>query len=218
MLTLFGGLQVFHLEKVVFLRERASKTFRVSSYYLAKTFAEIPSSVIFPFLFGVISYWMIGFRADAGAFFTYILITVILSNTAQALGFVLSAGTPNQNVTLAIAPLLTTLLMLFGGFYINAANIPPYFIWIHYLSLFKYAYEALIVNEFQNLPFYCEDSELIGALKVCPVTNGNQVLKNLSMDNVNLWIDIACLFGLFIALRVVGYLIIRFYQRPKVQR
>lgn len=218
MLTLFGGLQVFHLEKVVFLRERGSKTFRVSSYYLAKTLAEIPTSIVFPFIFSTISYWMVGFRAEAGAFFTYSLINIILANTAQALGLVLSASTPNQNITLAIAPLLTTFLMLFGGFYVNSANIPPWFIWIHYISLFKYAYEALIVNEFQNLPFYCDPGETIPPYNICPVTNGNQVLKSLSMNNVNLWIDVACLFAIFIALRIIGYLVIRFYQRPKVQR
>ncbi|KAF9197174.1 hypothetical protein BGZ49_002546, partial [Haplosporangium sp. Z 27] len=38
-------------------------------------------------------------------------------------------------------------MMLFGGFMINSGNIPPALTWIQYLSMFKYGFEALAVNE-----------------------------------------------------------------------
>jgi len=65
-----------------------------------------------------------------------------------SLGLAISAGAPNVTVANIIAPITLVLLMLFGGFFINSANVPVYLIWLQYLSFFKYGYEALVVNEF----------------------------------------------------------------------
>ncbi|KAG5237665.1 ABC transporter family member [Salix suchowensis] len=46
------------------------------------------------------------------------------------------------------------ILLLFSGFFINRDRIPPYWIWFHYLSLVKYPYEAVLLNEFQD-PVKC---------------------------------------------------------------
>ncbi|KAG2252058.1 hypothetical protein Bca52824_082194 [Brassica carinata] len=37
-----------------------------------------------------------------------------------------------------------------GGFYINRDRIPIYWIWFHYISLLKYPYEAVLINEFDD--------------------------------------------------------------------
>ena len=214
--SVFGGLQVFHLEKVVFLRERGSKTYRVGSYYLAKTFAEIPQIILFPTLFSIIAYWLVGFKPTAEAFFTFVAVVVSLSFCAQALGLLISAGTPSPDVAMAISPVLITILMLFGGFYLNPENIDPWFIWLYYISLFRYSFQALVINEFSGQTFNCLDSELVG--NACPITTGEQVLQLRSMEHMNVWLNIATLWGIFFALRIAGYLVMRFYQRPKLQR
>lgn len=41
--------------------------------------------------------------------------------------------------------------LLFGGFILNLGQITPVLSWIQYLSPFKYALEALAVNEVTNL-------------------------------------------------------------------
>jgi ATP-binding cassette, subfamily G (WHITE), eye pigment precursor transporter len=214
--SVFVGLAVFHQEKVVFLRERASKTYRVGSYYLAKTLAEIPLIILFPALFGTIAYWIVGFRPTAEAFFTFLAIIISLSFCAQAMGLLLSASTPSPDVAMALSPVIITILMLFGGFYLNAANIDPWFIWIYFISLFRYGFEAMVVNEFTGQTFNCLNSELVGG--ACPITTGQQVIQLRSMENVNVWINVATLWGLFFAMRIIGYIVMRFYQRPKVQR
>ncbi len=43
------------------------------------------------------------------------------------------------------------MLIFFNGFLIPRESIPGYFIWIHYLSPFKYMFEALMLNEFDGL-------------------------------------------------------------------
>ena len=47
-------------------------------------------------------------------------IIILAGLTSQALGVAVSAGAPNEKVALAIAPSITVILILFGGFYANA--------------------------------------------------------------------------------------------------
>jgi hypothetical protein len=46
--------------------------------------------------------------------------------------------------------------MLFGGFLVNSDSIPVAFIWIEYISPFKYAFGAYVVNEYEDLDLDCE--------------------------------------------------------------
>lgn len=41
--------------------------------------------------------------------------------------------------------------LLVGGFFVNVASIPAWIRWLHYLSVFFYAYAALITNEVATL-------------------------------------------------------------------
>lgn len=46
--------------------------------------------------------------------------------------------------------------MLFGGYLTNTDSIPIGFIWLEYMSPFKYAFAALCQNEYHNLDLDCE--------------------------------------------------------------
>jgi len=127
--ALFGSMVVFlNSEKPVFMRERGSKTYRVSSYYLGKSLAEIPNQIFFPILFGAIAYWICNLNPAVDRFFMYLLILICVNITAQSLGMLIATIAPSPDVANALAPIITTLLMLFGGLYINVDNIPKYLI------------------------------------------------------------------------------------------
>jgi hypothetical protein len=44
---------------------------------------------------------------------------------------------------------LFSVMFLFSGFFIARPDIPNYWIWLHYLSLFKYGLDSSLVNAFQ---------------------------------------------------------------------
>jgi hypothetical protein len=44
---------------------------------------------------------------------------------------------------------LFSVMFLFSGFFIARPDIPNYWIWLHYLSLFKYGFDSSMVNAFQ---------------------------------------------------------------------
>jgi ATP-binding cassette subfamily G (WHITE) protein 2 len=43
------------------------------------------------------------------------------------------------------------LLQILTLYLIYRADIPAYWLWMHYISLFKYSYESLLANEFNSL-------------------------------------------------------------------
>ncbi|KAF0973210.1 hypothetical protein FDP41_008417 [Naegleria fowleri] len=211
--SIFGSLAVFLLEeKKVFLRERGSKMYQVSAYYLGKSVSELPNIVFFPILFGTIVYWMTNLNAGADRFFIFLLILVSMALAAQALGMVLAVLAPSMEFATAIAPVLLTVLMLFGGLYMNVDNIPPYFIWIYWLSIFHFGYEAMVLNEFAGASFECPPSPAI-----CTYRTGEDVIARNAMDKPysNVWIDLGFLWAYFLIYRLLAYLILVFFVRPK---
>ena len=45
--------------------------------------------------------------------------------------------------------------MMFGGFFVSLDNIPNFLIEFEYISIFKYSYEAYMLNEYTGLELSC---------------------------------------------------------------
>lgn len=54
-------LITFPIERAVFLREQGNKTYDVFPYYYSKVVAELPTTIIPPFIQMLICYFAIGF-------------------------------------------------------------------------------------------------------------------------------------------------------------
>lgn len=202
MAPLFATLNIFQAEKKVFLREYHAGSYRVLSYYLGKSFAELPSFTIFPIFFGAVCYYIVGFNPAPERFFTFLLILVLIALTSHSLGLIISAVSNSLETATLISPFIVTLLILFSGFYLNVTSIPVYFIWVYYISYYRYAFEALAINEFTNKPITCLDWELVNG--VCPITNGNQVLERYGFQ-MNLWVNVGILIGMIILFRIIAF-------------
>jgi hypothetical protein len=146
---------------------------------------------------------MIGLNPDGTRFVLHFCIILCAALCAQSCGLFLSAVTPNGDVANAISPLIITVFMLFGGFYLNKDNIGPWFIWIHYMSFIKYSYEALVFNEFSNETFVCRTSELVKG--ICPITTGEQVLKAIGFQDVQVWVNILVLLLMYVIYNVLAF-------------
>lgn len=127
--AMFGALNSFPTERGVVNRERAGKMYHVLPYYLARFICDIPLRVGQGLLFGCIVYWIVGLNPSAAAFFKFVCILIIEGLAAQGLGVAVSAGARNEKVALAIAPAVTVVLILFGGFYVNENTIPVWLSW-----------------------------------------------------------------------------------------
>jgi ATP-binding cassette subfamily G (WHITE) protein 1 len=96
---MFNMLNSFPGVKQVFMRERAGRYYRVSSFYVSKIVSELPSQIFFPLIFSVIVYWMIGLNSSPiSKFFLFLLIIELATLCASAMGLAISAGAPTIEI------------------------------------------------------------------------------------------------------------------------
>lgn len=157
--SMFSALMAFPMEREVILKERASGSYHLSAYFMAKTSSDAPVRLILPFLYMVTSFWMAGISSNFGVFVASVGCTLLSVVAGEALGLLVGAAIPNMERALTIMTISMLALMLLGGFFVE--NIPSFVSWLKYLSPFKYAFDAslqLVFNE--NVP--CDGS---GALE-----------------------------------------------------
>lgn len=101
---------------------------------------------------------------------------------AQGLGIAISAGCKNEKIALALAPAVTVILILFGGFYIDANAIPDWLGWLRYLSHLYYGFMGLAINNFRyrSGTWSCDNSVTSSTFN-CPPTGitGDMVLQTM---------------------------------------
>lgn len=100
--SMFTVSQVIPKDMAVFMREYLTSANRPSSYFLGLSLAEIPYQILFPCIFGSISYWLVGFAADATKFFIFLLTLVLMANASCSLGYALSTLTAHDGVAVAL--------------------------------------------------------------------------------------------------------------------
>ena len=77
------------------------------------------------------------------------LILTVESFASTALGMAVGSLAPSVEAAIAIAPSVMVIFIVFGGLYV--VNTPSYLQWVPSVSLIRWAYEALCINEFSNL-------------------------------------------------------------------
>lgn len=120
----------FAIEKFIMYKERSSGMYRLSSYYCAKAISDLPLALIFPLLYCIISYWMVGLSQSAN-FLLFILVVFLNVLNAQSVGLDVGAFFLNVKKAQVAATIYTLLMMLTAGFLVT--DIPVWIDWIKYL-------------------------------------------------------------------------------------
>ncbi|XP_070185188.1 protein white-like isoform X2 [Littorina saxatilis] len=102
--NMFAVVNSFPAEMGIFMREYGSGLYRTDAYFLAKSFAELPTFVVLAFVFITIDYWMMGLYETWQAYLIAAGIIIIVTNIAVSFGLLVSTIAGNVNLALAIAP------------------------------------------------------------------------------------------------------------------
>ena len=157
--SMFNALMAFPTERHVILKERASGSYRLSAYFLAKTTSEAPTRLILPFIYTVIAYWMSGVNGKFTVFLGTTGCTLLSVLSGEAIGLLIGASVYDQQKALAVMTVFALALMLLGGYFVE--NVPSFISWARYLSPFKYAFDASQQVVFdENVP--CDGSGALG--------------------------------------------------------
>lgn len=105
-----------------------------------------------------------------------------------------------------LAPLITICLFILGGFYIPFNILNPALKWASWLSIARYGFSALIINEYQGRIIECDATSKAAS---CPLT-GSEVIASFGIAGAweSLWLNVAMLAAIQIALRLVTYLLL----------
>lgn len=216
--AMFGALNTFPIERGIVNRERAGKAYHVLPYYLARFITDMPLRVGQGLLFGTIVYWIAHLNPAASAFFIFVGLLILEGLAAQGLGIAISAGCKNEKIALALAPAITVILILFGGFYIDADAIPDWLGWLRYLSHLYYGFMGLAINNFRyrSGTWTCDPAQAAKVGFPCPPggITGNDVLKVIGFGSTPFWEPIIGLIGLICFYNILGYSLLR-YTKPK---
>ena len=80
-------------ERTVISKERASGSYHLSAYYLAKTLSELPLLFMLPSLYIIIVYWAAGLNGPAGFFASWalLLLSGFTAQVSEWVGMVISS-------------------------------------------------------------------------------------------------------------------------------
>ncbi|KAF9272644.1 hypothetical protein BGZ68_002239 [Mortierella alpina] len=153
MLALLGfssisALGAFTETRTLFVKERSNGYYPPMPFIISTLLFDLVPLRILPSLFlGCISYFMIGLSPVAQTFLKFLLILVLFNVATALFCLVIAAGVRTTGIASLASSIVMLFMMLFGGFMINSGKIPAALTWIQYLSMFKYGFEALAVNE-----------------------------------------------------------------------
>lgn len=74
-------------------------------------------------------------------------------------GYALVIGTlfSDKQLAVTLTPVLFLPFVLFSGFFVSQDKIPKWLIEFEYLSIQKYSYQSLMLNEYTDLHLDCMD-------------------------------------------------------------
>jgi len=201
----------------VFHRERSSGIYRLSAYYLSIMTSEIPFTFIMTGSFAIIVYWMTGLTPDAANFFIFLFLLELSAFVAQSYGFFIGVLVTNRAFVIPIGTTLMIAFLLIGSFY--NTHVKQWFLWMRYLSYITFSLAAMGTVEFEyGDPFLCNPPDLTVFPESC--TNGTtfkgiEFLERKNLTFSPFYADVLVLVGLILVLRILTYIILRYFRRPK---
>ncbi|MQL70289.1 hypothetical protein Taro_002609 [Colocasia esculenta] len=196
------GLPVFLQERRILMRETSRGAYRVSSYVIANALVFLPFLLAVGLLYAVPVYWMVGLRGQMDGFLYFSLVVWLVVVMANSFVVCFSALVPNFIMGNSLIAGLIGSFFLFSGYFITKDSIPRYWIFMHYLSLFKYPFEAFMVNEYggERGREVC----LRRAGEVC-VLNGEMFLRQQGLEDSQRWTTLWMMLGFICFYRLLCF-------------
>lgn len=207
------SLHTFPAEKAVLNKDRATGLYRLSAYYLSKMFVELPLDLLYPLMFSLVSYFVIGLTLSVRQFFVFWTFIALASMSASSVGLMFSAIFLNHRWAQVSSTGFLLWSMQLGGYYSNSFNQPSWLRSLRFLSTIRYAFEALVRNEVQGRTYACEtDPQFASAYsqggRICPV-NETSALDAAQVDGFSILGCAGMLLVLVVVARVIGYLALK---------
>ncbi|EFA85848.1 ABC transporter G family protein [Heterostelium album PN500] len=186
------------------------------------------------------------YRNTSSSFKSFILLIYLLiikhfRVDQMSNGFVKMVSSLSPTIGLAniISSAVLGILLLMSGFMAPRNITGGWWIWLYFISPYTWAFEGLAINEFSNQAYYCRDVELVppqsdpllnvpvefggyGGSQVCPMTQGEDFLRQFGMHTNDGFKYLCIVFILFYTLfffnvAFLALTFLRFYPKHKTK-
>ncbi|KAK9058280.1 hypothetical protein SSX86_023120 [Deinandra increscens subsp. villosa] len=203
--TTVEALPVFLQEREILMKETSCGSYRVSSYAIANGLVYLPFLLILAILFAAPLYWLVGLNPNFFAFSQFLLLIWLILYTANSLVVCFSALVPNFIVGNSVISGVMGSFFLFSGYFVSKQGIPKYWIFMHYISLFKYPFEGLLMNEFSGGEGKC----LEYLFEKCLVRGEDVLREQGGYGKEGKWKNIVIMVCFILFYRFISYVILR---------
>ncbi|GMN31327.1 hypothetical protein TIFTF001_044564 [Ficus carica] len=197
------ALPIFLQEREILMKETSSGSYRVSSYAIANGLVYLPFLLILAVLFSLPLYWLVGLNQNFMAFVHFLLLIWLILYTANSVVVCFSALVPNFIVGNSVISGVMGSFFLFSGYFISKEEIPKYWIFMHFMSLFKYPFEGFLINEFSN------SGKCLEYLFDECMVSGEDVLREEGYGEESRWRNVGVMVGFILVYRFISYVILR---------
>ena len=201
MVSLHSVTHTFALELSLVMREQQANMYSISAYYWSKTVIEIPFMVLFSGLYATSLYFIVGLRETAEAFFSFLLMVVLLAFVGQSFGMLISAAAPSLEMALVLGPLVFLPMSLASGFL--TTEMPVWLIWLEKVSFVKWAFEGAVYAELNGKTLDCPEN-----LTVPCLATGDLVLEDIDISDASVWRSGVILISYYVILRILTWLVL----------
>ncbi|KAM0026847.1 putative ABC transporter, AAA+ ATPase domain, ABC-2 type transporter [Helianthus debilis subsp. tardiflorus] len=193
---LYNAVFTFPQERRMLVKERSSGMYRLSSYFLARTIGDLPLELALPTAFTFIFYWMGGLKPDPTTFVLSLLAVLYTVLVAQSLGLAIGAILMDVKQATTLASVTTLVFLIAGGYYIQ--QIPPFIVWLKYLSYSYYCFKLLLGIQYnENDVYECSNGVY------CRVADFPSV-KSVGLHNLP--VDLLIMTMMLVGYRLVAYI------------
>ncbi|KAJ0571439.1 putative ABC transporter, AAA+ ATPase domain, ABC-2 type transporter [Helianthus annuus] len=201
---LYQAIFTFPQEREVLTKERSSGMYRLSSYFMSRTVADLPMELVLPTFFCIVTYWMSGLKPNLGSFL-YALCALLLGVlVSQGLGLALGALIMDLKSATTLGSVIMLSFSLAGGYYVQ--HVPVFISWIKYVSISLYTYKLLLGSQYEHDQTYrCGN-------QTCLVAD-YPAIKNIGLDGQ--LTSFVALVIMLVFYRVVAYVALMRIGVPK---
>ncbi|NXO06452.1 ABCG2 protein, partial [Oriolus oriolus] len=232
-----SAIELFVVEKKIFMHEYISGYYRTSAYFIAKLMADlIPMRTLPSIIFTCITYFMLGkyglpqshssplsLKPTVEAFFTMMFTLMMVSYTATSMALAIAAGQSVVTVANLLVTITFVFMILFSGLLVNLTSVLPWLSWLKYFSIPRYGMTALQINELTGLNF-CSSSNstalsttkfIYVCVFICRLCTGEDYLWSQGIDasSWGLWQNHLALACMTVILLTIAYLKLYFMKK-----
>ncbi|ELP91456.1 protein white, putative [Entamoeba invadens IP1] len=211
-MSLMDYLVQFIEERTLMRRESGKGLYTTAAYFFAYMLHSLPFLILYPTIYLAIAYPMLNLRPGFVNWLCMWGCLVLATLIAQGMFYSISTISPNVTVAQIIAPIVIVVLMIFTGFFIQKENIIGFWMWAYYLSWMRYAFELIMLSQFDGLTLYCQPNELVGGQ--CPYTTGEKYLDTMEISS-SILVNYFVLAGFLVAFDVFVFFALHIFHKEK---